>query len=87
MTIGLADPNRVFVEGCLSCLKTVFQHPDAPIDLLYADQQTVPLLIHLMSLCTSNQISVAYILTNACKVKSEFMCHQSIAKTMFDHVA
>ncbi len=50
-------------------LKTVFQHANAPVEILYADVAIVPLLIDLMlSPSRSNQISVASILTNACKV-------------------
>jgi hypothetical protein len=57
------------VEACLCVLKTVFQHANAPVEILYADVAIVPLLIDLMlSPSRSNQISVASILTNACKV-------------------
>ncbi len=58
------------VEACLCCLKTVFQHPEAPIEVVYADAGLVPHLIGLMAQgSTSCQISVATIFTNACKVR------------------
>ncbi len=68
MSVGLGDPDPRVVEACLCCLKTVFQHPEAPIEVVYADTNIVPHLIGLMALSTSCQTSVATIFTNACKV-------------------
>lgn len=57
------------VEACLCCLRTVFAHPDAPAEVLYADPAIIPHLLILMPLSTANQISVASILTHACKTR------------------
>ena len=34
-----------FVEACLCCLRTLFYHPEAPVDVLYADPA---LISHLL---------------------------------------
>jgi len=57
-----------YVEACLCCLRTLFSHDDAPVEVLYADPAIIPHLLALMPLSTSNQISVASILMNSCKV-------------------
>ena len=53
-----------YVEACLCCLRTLFSHPDAPVEVLYSDPAIIPHLLALMPLSTSNQISVASILMN-----------------------
>ena len=60
------DPR--FVEACLCCLRTLFYHPDVPVEVLYTDPALISHLLALMPLSTSNQISVASILMNSCKV-------------------
>ncbi len=57
-----------FVEACLCCLRTIFGHPETPVEVLYADPGLIPHLLALMPLSTSNQISVASILMHACKL-------------------
>ncbi len=58
-------------EACLCCLKSIVQHPEAPIDMLYTDDAFVPHLITLMAGPSPvNQIAVATIITHACKVRS-----------------
>ena len=42
------DNNPKLIEGVLSCLKTVFHHSQAPVELIYADEDIIPRLIHLM---------------------------------------
>ncbi len=64
----LRDEDGHVVEACLCCLKSVFQHPDAPIDILYADPGFVPQLINLIAVSKSCQVSVATIFTSSCKV-------------------
>ena len=56
-----------FVEACLCCLKTLFCHPEAPSEILYADPGLISHLLNLMPLSTSNQIAVASILMHSCK--------------------
>ena len=65
---SLVSTDPKLIEACLCGLKTLFAHTDSPLDMIYADANIVPHLISLMSLSTANQISVATILTNACKV-------------------
>ena len=57
------------VEACLSCVRSVASHPDAPVDMIYADEAFVPHLIALMAGPSPvNQIAVATIFACACKV-------------------
>ena len=70
----LRSTNKKFTEACLCCLKTIFLHPEVPVEFMYADANVIPHLISLMPHSTSNQISVATILTNACKTRE----HQTI---------
>lgn len=66
---GLLSPNPKLVEGCLCCLKTLFQHSsDAPVHIVYSDPTFVPHLLGLMQHSTANKISGATILMHACKV-------------------
>jgi hypothetical protein len=63
-----AGSNVKLVEACLCCLKSIVQHPEAPIDILYSDDAFVPHLITVMSGPNAvNQIAVAIIFTHACK--------------------
>jgi hypothetical protein len=57
-----------FVEACLCCLRTLFYHPDVPVEVLYTDPALISHLLALMPLSTSNQISVASILMHSCKI-------------------
>ena len=70
----LRSTNKKMTEACLCCLKTIFVHPEVPVEFMYADANIVPHLIGLMPHSTANQISVATILTNACKTRE----HQTI---------
>lgn len=70
----LRSNNKKLTEASLCCLKTIFVHPEVPVEFMYADANIVPHLISLMPHSTANQISVATILTNACKTRE----HQTI---------
>lgn len=56
-------------EACLRCLRTVFQHPAAPVHSIYQDPALVRRLVSLANRSVTCQICVATILTTACKVK------------------
>lgn len=56
-------------EACLRCLRTVFQHPSAPVHSIYQDPALVPRLVSLANQSVTCQICVATILTTACKVQ------------------
>ncbi len=64
-----ADVDAKLVEAALSCLRTLFQHPEAPFELLYDESRydALTTLIALMTTSSSNQISAAIVLANACK--------------------
>ncbi|QQP54968.1 Uncharacterized protein FKW44_007978, partial [Caligus rogercresseyi] len=53
-------------EALLRCLRSIFNHPEAPVDSLYSNRELLPLL---MSLIQAHPITVPSILTNACKVR------------------
>ncbi|XP_076673985.1 armadillo repeat-containing protein 8 [Andrena cerasifolii] len=58
-------------EACLRCLRTVFQHPAAPVHSIYQDAALVPRLVSLANRSVTCQICVATILTTACKTTEE----------------
>ncbi|XP_050587592.1 armadillo repeat-containing protein 8-like isoform X4 [Bombus affinis] len=58
-------------EACLRCLRTVFQHPSAPVHSIYQDPALVPRLVSLANQSVTCQICVATILTTACKTTEE----------------
>lgn len=58
-------------EACLRCLRTVFQHPAAPVHSIYQDPALVPRLVSLANQSVTCQICVATILTTACKTTEE----------------
>ncbi|XP_053970580.1 armadillo repeat-containing protein 8-like [Hylaeus anthracinus] len=58
-------------EACLRCLRTVFQHPAAPVHSIYQDPALVPRLVSLANRSVTCQICVARILTTACKTTEE----------------
>jgi len=68
LTVVVSSREPRYVEACLCCLRTLFNHPEAPVELLYADHSIIPHLLVHIPLSTSNQISVASILMNSCKV-------------------
>ena len=70
-----------FVEACLCCLRTLFYHPDVPVEVLYTDPALISHLLALMPLSTSNQISVASILMHSCKVHD----HQTALTSQVGH--
>lgn len=63
----LASGEPRFVEACLCCLRTLFYHPEAPVEVLYSDPSLISHLLALMPCSTSNQIAVASILMHSCK--------------------
>ncbi|KZC04838.1 Armadillo repeat-containing protein 8 [Dufourea novaeangliae] len=58
-------------EACLRCLRTVFQHPAAPVHSIYQDPALVPRLVSLANTSVTCQICVATILTTSCKTMEE----------------
>lgn len=58
------------VEACLRCLRTVFQHPAAPVHAIYQDPGLVPRLLTLAAKSVTSQVCVATILKEACKVQT-----------------
>ncbi|KAG8041237.1 hypothetical protein G9C98_002225 [Cotesia typhae] len=61
----------LLIEACLRCLRTVFQHPNAPVQSLYQDPALVSRLLSLASRSVTCQVCVATILTTACKTADE----------------
>lgn len=63
------DTDPKLIEASLSCLRSIFQCANARSEeTLYSDPSIIPHLIGLMPTSVNNQISVATILTSACKV-------------------
>ncbi|XP_066603416.1 armadillo repeat-containing protein 8-like [Prorops nasuta] len=58
-------------EACLRCLRTVFQHPAAPVHAIYQEPALVLRLLSLASHSVTCQVCVATILTAACKTVEE----------------
>ncbi|XP_046396149.1 armadillo repeat-containing protein 8-like isoform X2 [Ischnura elegans] len=63
----LYSDDQNLVEVCLCCLRTVFQSPCAPVDLIYDDPSLVTHLLNLLSHSVSNQMCITTVLTAACK--------------------
>ena len=80
---GIIAPPPELVESCLRCLKTLFAHPDAPVEYLYADANIIPHLLALMPHTVSTQISVCTLLTHACKTRE----HQNALAGFGAHTA
>ena len=59
---------NLLVESCLRCLRTIFQHPSAPVSSIFQDTELIPRLLQLSSVSINCQVYVAMILTTACKV-------------------
>ncbi|PSN52717.1 Armadillo repeat-containing protein 8 [Blattella germanica] len=75
---GLASEEPKLIEACLRCLRTIFEYPCAPVNLICQDEN---LPLHLLSLIphsVSNQVCVATILTAACKTadNQNLLCNQ-----------
>ncbi|CAG5088861.1 Similar to armc8: Armadillo repeat-containing protein 8 (Danio rerio) [Cotesia congregata] len=68
LKVKLSD---LLIEACLRCLRTVFQHPNAPVQSLYQDPALVSRLLSLASRSVTCQVCVATILTTACKTADE----------------
>lgn len=65
---GLVSNDAKLTEYCLCCLKSIFQSPHAPIDLLYYDENLTSHLLSLALQSVSNQVCVTTVLATACKV-------------------
>ncbi|XP_071447494.1 armadillo repeat-containing protein 8-like [Hetaerina americana] len=63
----LGSDDQKLVEVCLCCLRTVFQSPCAPVELIYDDPSLVTHLLNLLSHSVSNQVCITTVLTAACK--------------------
>ncbi|XP_076649762.1 armadillo repeat-containing protein 8 [Halictus rubicundus] len=68
---GKPKVTDLLLEACLRCLRTVFQHPAAPVHSIYQDPALVPRLVLLANRSVTSQICVATILTTACKTTEE----------------
>ncbi|XP_033340283.1 armadillo repeat-containing protein 8 [Megalopta genalis] len=68
---GKPKVTDLLLEACLRCLRTVFQHPAAPVHSIYQDPALVPRLVSLANRSVTSQICVATILTTACKTTEE----------------
>jgi len=80
--------NSHYVEACLRCLRTIFKSSQAPINVLYTennnnDESSLPIIPHLLSLAAYNQPfinkeCVANIMASACQVSDSFNYNQLI---------
>lgn len=81
---GLVSDDAKLIEASLCCLRTIFQVPCAPVDLIYQDENFT---LHLLSLAphsVSNQVCVTTILAAACKTveNQNLLCAQGAVQTL-----
>nr|CAD7397304.1 unnamed protein product [Timema poppensis] len=69
---GLVSEEAKLVESSLCCLRTIFEYPCAPVDLIYRDDHLPLHLLNLVPHSVSNQVSVTTILKAA--FLSSFIC-------------
>lgn len=63
---GLSNPNLLYVEACLRCLRTIFLSPSPPVSLVYQDTTLFPHLINIISRSMCTKECIANILANCC---------------------
>ncbi|ELU07690.1 hypothetical protein CAPTEDRAFT_150039 [Capitella teleta] len=56
-----------YTEACLRCLRTIFNSPYSPSELVYQDPGIMPHLVSIMSKSACTQECVTNILSNCCK--------------------
>ncbi|CAG2059167.1 unnamed protein product [Timema podura] len=81
---GLASEEVKLVESSLCCLRTIFEYPCAPVDLIYRDDHLPLHLLNLVPHSVSNQVSVTTILKAACKTaeNQNLLCGQGAVQTL-----
>ncbi|XP_066992142.1 armadillo repeat-containing protein 8 [Anabrus simplex] len=79
----LSDDSRL-IEACLCCLRTIFQSPCAPVELIYQDENLPMHLLSLVPNSVSNQVCVMTILAAACKnvENQNLLCAQGAVQTL-----
>ncbi|BES88986.1 ARM [Nesidiocoris tenuis] len=80
--LSSAEPK--LIDVCLRCAKSIFIHPDAPIELIYSDKQIIPHLLGLAMQSIPNQICVTSILGASCKTPDNqaYLCDQGAIYTL-----
>lgn len=75
---GLVSESAKLVEVSLSCLRTIFQSPCAPVGLICQDEGLPLHLLNLTHQSVSNQVCVTTILSAACKTveNQTLLCNQ-----------
>ncbi|XP_011495744.1 PREDICTED: armadillo repeat-containing protein 8-like [Ceratosolen solmsi marchali] len=63
--------HNLFIEACLRCLRTIFQHSSAPVSSIFQDPEFIPRFLQLSNISINCQVYVAMILTTACKTNDE----------------
>ncbi|XP_063243355.1 armadillo repeat-containing protein 8-like isoform X3 [Bacillus rossius redtenbacheri] len=81
---GLGSKNMKLIEASLCCLRTIFEHQCAPVDLIYQNEN---LTVHLLTLTMhsmTNQVCVTTILKAACKTaeNQNLLCGQGAVETL-----
>nr|CAD7427430.1 unnamed protein product [Timema monikensis] len=81
---GLLSEEAKLVESSLCCLRTIFEYPCAPVDLIYRDDHLPLHLLNLVPHSVSNQVSVTTILKAACKTaeNQNLLCGQGAVQTL-----
>nr|CAD7259291.1 unnamed protein product [Timema shepardi] len=81
---GLVSEEAKLVESSLCCLRTIFEYPCAPVDLIYRDDHLPLHLLNLVPHSVSNQVSVTTILKAACKTaeNQNLLCGQGAVQTL-----
>ncbi|XP_059089459.1 armadillo repeat-containing protein 8-like isoform X2 [Tigriopus californicus] len=83
---SVVDTDPKLIEASLGCLRSIFQCANARSeDTLYSDPSIIPHLIGLMPTSVNNQISVATILTSACKTREhqDILCQHGLVPSLF----
>lgn len=61
----------LLIEACMRCLKSVFQHPSAPISEIFKYPKLISRLLMISHLSITCQVCASVILTTACKTTAE----------------
>lgn len=80
----LSSTDLKLTEACLRCICSIFGHPSAPVDLIFADPQLLSHLLSLVMQSINNQICVTTIFGYACKrvEQQTALCDQGIVYTL-----
>ncbi|KAK3592440.1 hypothetical protein CHS0354_004873 [Potamilus streckersoni] len=71
---GLNSSYLKYVEACLRCLRSIFNHDTSQIHLLYEDTSIVPVLLSVLPKSVCTQECITAILSSCCKTED----HQNI---------